>query len=102
MAPKGPILPRKSTALARAKAGLEAEAFQIGTILAVERNRKGMTQDQLASKVGIDQVDISALENGSPAGISDKQTDRLFSALGLDPAGVHCHYVKWWRKNSTL
>jgi transcriptional regulator with XRE-family HTH domain len=102
MAPNGPILPRKSTALARSKGNLEAVAFQIGVIVAVERNRKRLTQTQLATTVGIDQVDVSALENGQPAAITDAQTKALFKALGLDPDGVHCHYVMWWRKNSTL
>lgn len=96
------MLPRKGTALARAKGSLESVAFQIGTIVAVERNRKRLTQWDLAAEIGIDQIDISRIENGQPAGISDAKIDKLFTRLALPKDGVHCHFIKWWQKNSTL
>jgi hypothetical protein len=44
MAPRGPILPRKSTAPVQHEALLGSTAFQAGIIFAVERNRRRLTQ----------------------------------------------------------
>jgi DNA-binding XRE family transcriptional regulator len=104
MAPKGPMLPRKQTALARSKGTLESAAFQVGTIVAVERNRQRRTQGDLAAKVGLNQVDVSAIENGQPppSSVSDATIDMLFRELGLPAKSVHANYLKWWRDNSTV
>jgi len=99
MAPKGPILPRKSTALKRSSGSLESVAFQIGTIVSVERNRSRSTQAQLASQVGVKQEDISSIENGVATKITNAQFDKLFHQLGLPKGGAHVNYLKWWRDN---
>ena len=103
MAPKGPMLPRKRTALARSRGTLEAAAFQIGTIVAVERNRNRLTQGELATKVGLNQIDISSIENGEPppSGTSNATIEKLFRTLGLPHKEAHANYLKWWRDNST-
>ncbi|HEY2715859.1 MAG TPA: helix-turn-helix domain-containing protein [Solirubrobacterales bacterium] len=102
MAPKGPMLPRKSTALARSRGTLQSVAFQIGTIVAVERNRRRMTQDQLAQSVGARQIDVSTLENGErlPKTVKDQQIDKLFATVDLPRRGLHANFVKWWRDNA--
>lgn len=101
MAPQGPILPRKSTALARSKGSIESVAFQIGVLVAVERNRQRLTQTELASSVGIGQTDVSDIENGKPGNkVTNAQVDALFAALGLEAGGLHANYVKWWRDNA--
>ena len=98
------MLPRKQTALARSKGTLESAAFQVGTIVAVERNRQRRTQGELALKVGLNQIDISAIENGQPppASTSDATIDKLFRELGLSPKSLHANYLKWWRDNSSV
>jgi DNA-binding XRE family transcriptional regulator len=104
MAPQGPMLPRKATAQARIRGSLESVAFQIGTMLAVERNRNRWTQGELAARVGLNQIDISSIENGQPppASTPDSTIGKLFKTLGFPTKGVHANYVKWWRDNSTL
>lgn len=58
-APAGPRLPRKSTALSQSRAALRVAAYMIGVMLANERNRHRLTQDELGRRAGIAQVDIS-------------------------------------------
>jgi transcriptional regulator with XRE-family HTH domain len=70
----------------------------IGVMLANERNRAGLTQEQLAAEIGVDQVDISLVENGNP-GISDAKIDALFKRLNLSKAKGHAAFLKWWRAN---
>jgi ribosome-binding protein aMBF1 (putative translation factor) len=96
------MLPRKSTALARSRGALKSVAFQIGTIVAVERNRKRMTQQELADAVKIRQVDVSSIENGEPVSksVQDQQIDRLFSKVDLPRKSLHANFVKWWRDNA--
>ncbi len=100
----GPVLPRKQTALARSRSSLESVAFQIGVIVAVERNRNGLTQEDLADKVDLRQIDISAIENGQPppSTASNKSIDKVFRLLGLGSKSAQANFVKWWRDNSTL
>jgi ribosome-binding protein aMBF1 (putative translation factor) len=102
MAAKGPHLPRKRTALARSRGALESIAFQVGTLVAVERNRSRITQQTLADQVGIRQIDVSALENGDrlPRTVTDKQIDKLFAAVELPSRNLHANFVKWWRINA--
>lgn len=102
MAPKGPMLPRKSTALARSRGALVSVAFQIGTLVSVERNRHRMTQQDLAETVGIRQIDISSVENGErlPKTVKDQSIDKLFATVGLPKRGLHANFVKWWRDNA--
>lgn len=102
MAPQGPMLPRKSTSLRHSKTSLEGVAYQVGVMLAVERNRWRLTQSDLAAAVGIDQVDVSSLENGRPTGVSDRSIEAVFRTLQLPPKSAQASFVKWWRENSTL
>jgi transcriptional regulator with XRE-family HTH domain len=96
------MLPRKSTALARSRGALESVAFQIGTIVAVERNRKRMTQQELSEAVGIRQIDVSSIENGDrvPKTVTDARIDKLFRVVELPKKGLHANFVKWWRDNA--
>jgi ribosome-binding protein aMBF1 (putative translation factor) len=102
MAPTGPRLPRKRTALARSRGALESIAFQIGTLVAVERNRSRLTQQELADRVDIRQIDISTLENGErlPRTVTNKHIDKLFRAVDLPSRRLHANFVKWWRDNA--
>jgi len=104
MAPQGPILPRKDTALLRARQSLESVAFQIGVIVAIQRNRWQLTQYELADAVGLAQIDVSNIENGRPLGsaVTNKKIDALFDQIDLPADGAHANYVKWWRDNCTL
>jgi len=96
------MLPRKSTALARSRGALISVAFQIGTLVSVERNRRRMTQQDLANAVGIRQIDISSVENGErlPKTVKDQHIDKLFAAVELPKRGLHANFVKWWRDNA--
>jgi transcriptional regulator with XRE-family HTH domain len=96
------MLPRKTTALARSRGALESVAFQIGTIVAVERNRRRMTQQELSEAVGIRQIDVSSVENGErlSKAVTDAKIDRLFTVVELPKKGLHANFVKWWRDNA--
>src|SRR5258707_314822 len=101
MAPRGPILPRKKTARARLTESFRGVAFQVGVLVAVERNRLGLTQAQLAKHAGTLQSTISDLENGEPAtNLSDPAIERIFGALALGRRSRAANYVKWWRDNA--
>jgi transcriptional regulator with XRE-family HTH domain len=84
---------------------LRSVAFQIGTLVAVERNRNRMTQQELADAVGIRQIDVSGIENGEAVAktVKDAQIDRLFSKVGLPrkSARLQANFVKWWRDNAS-
>jgi hypothetical protein len=60
--------------------------------------------EELASEVGLKQIDVSNIENGRPAGsgVTNAKIDALFGHIELPPDGAHANYVKWWRDNSTL
>jgi ribosome-binding protein aMBF1 (putative translation factor) len=101
VAPKGPILPRKSTARERITASCGNLAFQVGVLIAVERNRLGLTQAQLAKRTGTLQSAISDVENGEPAtNMSDATIERIFSVLSLGRRSRAANYIKWWRDNA--
>jgi transcriptional regulator with XRE-family HTH domain len=68
-------------------------------MLANERNRARLTQEQLAAELGVDQIAISNVENGQPA-LSDAKIDQLFKRLNLAKASGHAAFLKWWRANS--
>ncbi len=51
---------------------------QLGAIIQDERRRQGMTQQQLASLIGLQQKTISAIENGS----AGTKLDTLFRVIG--------------------
>lgn len=98
------MLPRKRTALVRSRGTLESVAFQIGTLVAVERNRHRMTQQELADAVGIRQIDVSSIENGErvPKTVKDQHIDKIFGKVDLPKksARLHANFVKWWRDNA--
>jgi DNA-binding XRE family transcriptional regulator len=71
-------------------------------LLAIQRNRCGITQWDLAEELGIDQISVSRAENGQDCGLSDAHVDALFDRLELDGNTAHANFVKWWRDNSTL
>ena len=59
------------------------EPRQLGAIIQDERRRQGMTQQQLASLIGLQQKTISAIENGS-VGTKLDTLLRVFATLDLD------------------
>lgn len=97
---EGPRLPRKATFLKRVNESLAGVAYQIGVLLAIQRNRCDITQWELAEELGIAQEDVSALENGEHVPLTNAQIDRLFSRLELPNAKAHANFVKWWRDNA--
>ena len=104
---EGPYLPRRDTALRRSREALEGVAYQIGVLLAIQRNRHGLTQWDLAGELGLKdqqsgQLAISCAENGRRCDLSDPHIDALFERLDLDAASAHANFVKWWRQNATL
>lgn len=72
----------------------------IGVMLANERNRHRLTQDELGRRAGIAQVDISHIENGFvPPRVTDTKIDNLFSQVNLGTATGHAAFLKWWREH---
>jgi len=61
-----------------------------------------MTQQELAERVGVRQIDVSTLENGQrlPRTVRDQHIDTLFHTLDLPKNGLHANFVKWWRDNA--
>ena len=57
------------------------EAFIIGEILKTERLKAGMTQEQLAAKIGTKKSYISRIENGH-ADVQLSTLFRIFQGLG--------------------
>jgi HTH-type transcriptional regulator/antitoxin HipB len=56
---------------------------QLGQILRGSRKRRGLTQQAAASKVGLKQATVSAIENDASAA-SVSTLYKLLSALGLE------------------
>lgn len=96
-APPGPRLPRKDTSLRRSREALELTAYMIGVMLCNERNRVKLTQEDLAAELGVQQVQISEMENGRPPRITNAKIDALFERLALGKAKGHVAFLKWWR-----
>ena len=61
----------------------ELNKIAFGSFLAQLRREKGMTQKELAERTGIDQADISKLENGT-RNPSLKLLKRLADGMGMD------------------
>lgn len=85
-APPGPRVPRKGTATKRSREAIEGVAFQIGVMVAIERNRWKLNQYELAQKVGTDQISVSNIENGKPATRGHRTPDRQ-TVQGTRPQG---------------
>ena len=99
---EGPRLPRKDTSLKRTRETLEGAAHQIGVLLAIERNRWRLTQEELADELGVGQIAISHMENGRPAAIPDPAFDALFKRFELTSGGAHADFLEWWRDHATV
>lgn len=99
MSRKGPFLPRKDTAISRSKDALYAAAWQIGIVVAIQRVRWDLTQEELAGVLGADQIHISQIETGKPTGMSAAKIDALFAELDLDGAAGQAEFLKWFAKN---
>ena len=52
------------------------------------RKAVGLTQAELAAKTGIDQGDLSRIENGKTAGMILDVLDRLCRALRCEPGDI--------------
>ena len=67
---------------------------RIGAMTPVEirlrdaRKAAGLTQAELAAKTGIDQGDLSRIENGKTAGMTMDVLDRLCRALKCEPGDI--------------
>lgn len=60
---------------------MECDAFVIGEQLKAERSKAGLTQEQLAEKIGTKKSFISRIENGR-ADIQISTLVKLFNGLG--------------------
>ena len=60
--------------------------MQIGTRLAAARQRRGISQAQLAKRAGVGQATISRLENGEESSTTIDTFIKLSEALGVSPA----------------
>jgi ribosome-binding protein aMBF1 (putative translation factor) len=101
MAPKGPILPRKDSTAANARAALSNTAYQVGVLLAIQRNRVGLRQEDLADQIGRTQSDISALERGEGLGrpLTEGEMKKLFRILELSAQGQLREFLSWWQRH---
>ena len=59
--------------------------MNIGDLIKTERLRKGMTQDELAEKVGVKKSAVAKWENGRVSEIKRSNLKNLADALGLNP-----------------
>jgi hypothetical protein len=92
-----PQLPRRSTTNKRTREAIENAAFEIGLVIAIQRNRKHWNQDELAGEIrGATQPDISGIERGVDVGFTSRQIDKLFAVLDLDEFEVQREFLKWW------
>jgi DNA-binding XRE family transcriptional regulator len=96
---RGSILPRKDKTAAQARSSLENSAFQVGVLLAVQRNRWNKRQEDLAAEVGCPQTAISALERGSwpTRPLSERQLKHLFKAVDLEGESHLREFIAWWQ-----
>lgn len=59
--------------------------MEIGEIIKTERIKKGMTQEELAEKVGVKKSAVAKWENGRVSEIKRSNLKMLSEALGIDP-----------------
>lgn len=59
--------------------------MNIGEIIKIERMKKGMTQDELAEKVGVQKSAVAKWENGRVSEIRRSNLKNLADALGINP-----------------
>jgi ribosome-binding protein aMBF1 (putative translation factor) len=99
MAAPGARLPRKDATNKKTRQTVENAAFEIGMVVAIERNRLRLNQTELAERVGggADQNDISRIERGAGTGFTKKQIDTLFDCLGMQAFDLQREFLKWWQ-----
>jgi len=98
-APRGSRLPGKEKTNRKTREAIESAAFQIGLIIAIERNRAGLNQTELAEKVGkgATQSNITRIERGRPAKLTSTQITKLFKVLGLEQFRLQREFLRWWQ-----
>lgn len=52
------------------------------------RERRGLTQVELAERAAVRQATISAIENGQTSGVDFDVLERLANALGVEPGSL--------------
>jgi hypothetical protein len=57
-------------------------SLRLGDLIALLRVARGLTQEQLAQQLGLDQAHVARYERGDYAGYSVDVLDRIFRALG--------------------
>ena len=100
-APPGPRLPRKSALRRRSREQLEGAAYLIGVLIAVQRNRLGLSQHDLARELGIGQPELSDVENGGAARFSRAKINALFKRLDIGDFDGQAAFLEWWAANET-
>ena len=92
-------MPRKAGTNKKTREAIENLAYEIGIVIAIERNRARMNQTELGEAVGggADQYAISRIERGKPAGLSNAQINKLFRLLGMEEFKLQRRYLKWWQ-----
>lgn len=78
---------------------MEVAASQIGLMICFQRVRWDWTQDELASELSVDQIQISNVERGQASTLSDAKIDALFRKLDLRDAAGLADFIKWWNKH---
>lgn len=68
---------------AKAQQGVLERAYSIACQVIALRERRGLTQAELAERTGIDQADISRIERGS-ANPTERTLSRIGEALGAE------------------
>lgn len=96
----GSRLPRKAGTNKKTREAIQNVAFEIGIVIAIERNRFRLNQTELADLVGggADQNDISRIERGRPTGFSNAQMNKLFKVLEMDEFQLQRFFLKWWQR----
>jgi transcriptional regulator with XRE-family HTH domain len=64
------------------------EAASFGERVRAQRERVGLTQAQLAERVGISRVYITQIENGARVNLANRVRERLMDVLGLSDMPV--------------
>ena len=99
MPPKGAQPPRVGIVISRSNDALSVAAFQVGLVVSAKRNRLNLTQEDLASAVGLkNHAAISSIELGKPAGgMTPAKFDSLFRKLELPVDGRQASFIRWWQ-----
>ena len=96
----GPYAQRLDVIQANVRQSLEVAAWCAGHLVLNERTRKGLTQDELAAQIGVDQIQISLLERGKRHALTNAQVDRLFRELGITTRDGQRDFLKFWRDHA--